>query len=196
MCRRHEAPSILISLPKANPCPQEIALSRQTASHAESLDSCIFPNGIKCPSSLSCPCFVLGTTPRPQTNSPLPCRDFAVLFLIFPDQELPSYLRHTPMLRRFNHPDDIRGTGNHSGNHSTSQVSTNLCKYAHVARWCYPSGFWLVCSRLPPGHSRSWLMPRLSGDRNQKLPLIHQPKRSLFGTVFIFAYQQAVTRLS
>lgn len=121
---------IVISLPKEGSRPRKTSLSRTNCEPRQGrMNSPVhhFPNGIKCPSSLSfLPYRVLGTTPRRQTTSPLPCRESAGF--------RPFYLRHTPRLRLLNHLEDIRGTGNHSGSHSLSQVIDGLCVCVHVAR--------------------------------------------------------------
>lgn len=122
---------IVISLPKVGSRPRKTSLSRTNCEPRQGrMNSPVhhFPNGIKCPSSLSFLPFqrALGTTPRRQTTSPLPCRESAGF--------RPFYLRHTPRLRPLSHPDDIRGTGNHSGSHSPSQVIDGLCMCVHVAR--------------------------------------------------------------
>ncbi len=47
----------------------------------------------------------------------------------------------------------LAGTGYHTGSHSGSRVSSGLPLLAHVASRCYSADLFVVCPRLPPGHS-------------------------------------------
>ena len=47
----------------------------------------------------------------------------------------------------------LQGTGYHAGGHSGSRVSSGLPLIAHVASRCYSADLFVVCPRLPPGHS-------------------------------------------